>query len=50
MLERGYRLEWDGGGAELLSIGDRRYVSLGTLQALGWKLSRSGTEWTAQAA
>lgn len=50
MLERGHRLLWDGGEAELLSIGNRSYVSLETLKALGWKLTASGAgDWRAEA-
>jgi hypothetical protein len=41
MLERGYALEWDGGRAELLSVGDRAYVPLDALQELGWKLTQT---------
>lgn len=50
MLERGHRLLWDGGEAELLSIGDRSYVSLETLEALGWQLTADGQgTWRAEA-
>ncbi|MBB6678212.1 amidohydrolase family protein [Cohnella lubricantis] len=50
MLERGHRLLWEGGEAELLSIGDRSYVSLETLQALGWTLTPGEAgNWRAEA-
>ncbi|TFE25382.1 amidohydrolase family protein [Cohnella luojiensis] len=43
MLERGYKLIWDGGGStELLSVGDRNYVPLSALKAHGWKLTKEG--------
>ncbi|TJY41723.1 aminoacylase [Cohnella pontilimi] len=41
MLERGYRLQWDGGQTELLSVGERAYVPLTSLQQLGWKLTKA---------
>ncbi len=37
ILERGYALKWDNGQTELLSVGDRAYVSLTALEILGWK-------------
>ncbi|WP_311772822.1 amidohydrolase family protein [Cohnella xylanilytica] len=48
LLERGYRLEWDGGGAELLSIGSRGYMPIGTLRSFGWTLSRGEEGWRAE--
>ncbi|WP_255570761.1 amidohydrolase family protein [Cohnella sp. CFH 77786] len=53
MLERGCLLRWDGGQTEVLSVGDRTYVPLSLLQALGWKLNRDvGGEfaWTIRSA
>ncbi|WP_230986908.1 amidohydrolase family protein [Cohnella fermenti] len=47
MLERGHRLKWEEGSAELLSIGDRDYVGLETLGRLGIALARSVGGWTA---
>ncbi|WP_276356505.1 amidohydrolase family protein [Cohnella caldifontis] len=46
MLERGYLLKWDGGQSELLSVGDRAYVSLDTLAQLGWKLTKTAGGYT----
>ncbi|WP_246469838.1 amidohydrolase family protein [Cohnella nanjingensis] len=47
MLERGYRLVWEGGSAELLSIGNRRYLPLSTLRQFGWMLENEGGDWLA---
>lgn len=46
MLERGYKLQWDGGSTELLSVGDRAYVPLAALESLGVKLSQQGSDWS----
>jgi N-acyl-D-aspartate/D-glutamate deacylase len=44
MLERGYKVVWDGGGStELLSVGDRSYIPLSALKSHGWKLTKEGT-------
>ncbi|MDI4649484.1 amidohydrolase family protein [Cohnella hashimotonis] len=48
MLERGHRLAWPGGEAELLSIGSRDYVPLAVLKRLGMEVRESGQQaWTA---
>lgn len=48
MLERGHRLAWPGGEAELLSIGRRDFVPLAVLQRLGMDVRASGPDvWTA---
>jgi N-acyl-D-aspartate/D-glutamate deacylase len=46
ILERGYRLKWDGGQSELLSAGTRTYVPLASLQKLGWKLTKTAGSLT----
>lgn len=48
MLERGHRLTWPGGAAELLSIGARDYVPLSALRELGLDIHAAGPDhWTA---
>ncbi|CAI6064136.1 amidohydrolase family protein [Cohnella sp. JJ-181] len=50
MLERGHRLAWPGGQAELLSIGSVEYVPLSALRRMGWDVQASGPhEWTVAA-
>ncbi|MFC5469396.1 amidohydrolase family protein [Cohnella suwonensis] len=47
ILERGYKLTWeDGRTAELLSVGERNYVSVAALAAQGWKLGKDGSQLT----
>lgn len=46
MLERGYKLKWDGGQTELLSVGERAYVPLETLGKLGWKVTKTDGGYT----
>ncbi|MCC3376804.1 amidohydrolase family protein [Cohnella sp. REN36] len=50
MLERGHRLAWEGGAAELLSIGNREYAPLSTLRHFGWILANEGDDWQADRA
>ncbi|WP_254639536.1 amidohydrolase family protein [Cohnella sp. GbtcB17] len=51
MLERGHRLAWPGGEAELLSIGRRDFVPLAVLKRLGMDVRASGPDvWTAVSA
>lgn len=40
VLERGYKLNWKGGQAELLSAGNRAYVPLMAIRELGWKQAK----------
>lgn len=51
MLERGYKVVWQGGGetfnGELLSIGDRAYAPLALLKAMGWQVAEDGQGWRA---
>ncbi|SFB52897.1 Dihydroorotase [Cohnella sp. OV330] len=48
MLERGHRLTWPEGEAELLSIGIRDYVPLSVLKRLGMDVRETGQHaWTA---
>lgn len=48
MLERGRRLTWPGGAAELLSIGERAYIPMSALRRLGLDVREAGpNEWTA---
>lgn len=48
MLERGHRLAWEGGQAELLSIGDKDYVPMAVLQEMGVDIRSAGAkEWIA---
>lgn len=44
MLERGHRLAWPGGEAELLSIGRRDFVPLAVLKRLGMEVRASGPD------
>ncbi|MFC5703114.1 amidohydrolase family protein [Cohnella faecalis] len=46
MLERGYKLSWEGGRTELLSVGDRSYVPLSALSSLGWKATKSANGYS----
>ncbi|WP_238162351.1 amidohydrolase family protein [Cohnella sp. AR92] len=45
MLERGYKLKWEGGEADMLSIGSRSYAGLGTLESMGIRLTKNEEGW-----
>lgn len=46
-LERGYKLKWDGGEAELVSVGERSYVPMSALRSLGWNVKADASGYTA---